>query len=65
MLLGVKITTSSVLNDVAQARQNKVGIVVTRPQQQKKNRSAKSRVRTTGVSSAGFTDIHAPSGEFS
>ena len=37
VLLGVKINASSVLNDVAQARENKVGIVVTGPQQQKKN----------------------------
>lgn len=32
-----KINTSSVLHDVAQARENKVGIVVTRPQQHKKS----------------------------
>lgn len=37
MLLGAKINRFSVLADVVQARGNKVGIVVPKPQQQKKN----------------------------
>lgn len=56
-----KINRFSVLDHVVQARENKVGIVGSRAQQQKKDRGTKSRVRTTAGSPAGLPDTRPPS----